>query len=225
MFSIANRTTDAQAGAAESGPFAALAARTPFSHETVSLVGWLLTILAAEIAVHGVGEPIYGVMLPFLTLTAVIALLTGKRFGRTGYPHWLLAAFAGTLITLDGFLATYIGLGVSLHDIHGVTDVAALGTAFFLLVESRTPGAGGSRTASLLGGLSCCGFLLVIPAFFLGSASSELGAFLDLINSESMSTVLALPRWLPFLGLIPAVVALFLGDLKLRYGKAAAPAC
>jgi hypothetical protein len=39
---------------------------------------------------------------------------------------------------------------------------------FFLLVESVTPGVRASRAASLAGLLSCCGFLLVVPALLFG---------------------------------------------------------
>lgn len=194
---------------------ASLAERIPISHEAMSLGAWLLTILAAELAIHGVGEAFRGVLPQFLALTVVIALLTGQRYRRTGLPHWLLASFAATLVSLNGFLYAYADLGVTLHDVHYASDFAAVGTAFFLLVESFRLGVRTSRTASLASFLACCGFLVILPALLFGLGPISLSQLLELINTERTATVLAIPAWVPFVGLVPAVAGLYLGNARL----------
>lgn len=188
----------------------------PISPEVLSLGAWLLAILAAELAIHGVGQRFYGAMVPFLLGTVVVAFLTGQRYWRTGLPHWLLASFAATSITLNGLLSTFADLGITLHEVHYASDFAALGTAFFLLVESFTPGMRASRAVSLASFLACCGFLLILPALFFGLGPRGLRELLELINSERTATVLAIPAWVPFIGLVPAVVALYLGNAGLK---------
>lgn len=194
----------------------ALVERIPVSHEALSLGAWLLAILAAEVAIHAVGEPIRSAMPLFLVFTGVIAVLAGQRYWHTGLPHWLLASFAATLITLNGFQYAYLNFGVTLHDVHLASDTAALATAFFLLVESFAPGGETSRTASLASLLACCGFLIIIPALLFGLGPVSLDVLLTLITSEGTSTVLSVPIWVPFTGLVPAVVGLYLGNVGLQ---------
>jgi hypothetical protein len=146
---------------------------------------------------------------------AAVAVLTGQRYARTRLPHWLLASFAATSITLNGFLWAFAGAGTALHDVHVVSNTAALGTAFFLLVESFTPGVRASRAASLAGLLSCCGFLLILPALLFGLGPTGLAQLLPLIMSGEAASVLALPTWAPFVGLVPAVVGLLAGNALL----------
>lgn len=194
---------------------ASLAERIPIAHETLSLGAWLLAILTAELAIHGVGEAFRGALPLFLVLTVAIALLTGQRYRRTGLPHWLLASFAATLVSLNGFLYAYADLGVTLHEVHYASDFAAIGTGFFLLVESFTPGVRTSRSASLASFLACCGFLVILPALLFGLGPTSLNQILELINTERTATVLAIPAWAPFVGLLPAVAGLYLGNAKL----------
>jgi hypothetical protein len=159
--------------------------------------------------------PFWGVMPLFLAFTVAIAILTGQRYRRSRLPHWLLASFTATLMSLNGFLAIFTNLGVTLHDVHVASDIAAVGTAFFLLMESFTPGMRASRAASLLGFLACCGFLLIIPALLFGLGPISLSQLLELINTERTSTVLAIPIWVPFVGLLPAVAGLYFGNVWL----------
>lgn len=192
--------------------------RLPFSHETLSLGAWLLAILASELAIHGVGEPFRSVMALFLIFTGVIALLAGRRYRDSGLPHWLMVSFAATLITLNGFQYAYLGLGITLHEVHIASDMAALATSFFLLVESFTPGIEANRTASLAGFLACCGFLIIIPALLFGLGPISLETLLTLINTEGTADVLSVPSWVPFVGLMPAVIGLYLGNIWLQQG-------
>lgn len=196
--------------------WASLIERIPVSHEALSLGAWLLAILASEVAIHAVGEPFRSAMPLFLVFTGVIAVLAGLRYRDTGLPHWLLASFAATLITLNGFQYAYVGLGVTLHEVHLASDTAALATAFFLLVESFTPGVEANRTASLASFLACCGFLIVIPALLFGLGPVSLEMLLTLITSEGTAEVLSAPIWVPFVGLVPAVVGLYLGNIGLQ---------
>jgi hypothetical protein len=99
--------------------------------------------------------------------------------------------------------------------VHVVSDAAAIGTAFFLLVESFTPGVQASRAASLAGLLSCCGFLLILPALLFGLGPAGLARLLPLIISGEAASVLALPIWAPFVGLVPAVAGLLAGNALL----------
>ncbi len=192
-----------------------LARSIPLSPEALSLGAWLLAILAAELAIHGVGQSFRGVMAPFLLATVALAVLTGQRYRRTRLPHWLLASFAATLISLNGVTYAFTDLGVTLHEVHYASDFAALGSAFFLLVESFTPVMKASRTASLASFLACCGFLLILPALLFGLGPISLSRLLELINSETTATVLAIPAWVPFIGLAPAVAGLYLGNAGL----------
>lgn len=190
--------------------------RIPVSHEALSLGAWLLAILASEVAIHAVGEPFRRAMPLFLVFTGLIALLTVQRYRDTGLPHWLVASFTATLITLNGFQYAYVGLGVTLHEVHLASDTAALATAFFLFVESFTPGVEANRTASLASFLACCGFLIVIPALLFGLGPVSLEVLLTLITSEGTAEVLSVPIWVPFVGLVPAVVGLYLGNIGLQ---------
>jgi hypothetical protein len=185
----------------------------------LSLGSWLLAILAAELAIHGVGQPLYGAMVPFLLATVAVAVLAGRRYRHTPLPHWLLASFAASYIALNGLLSAFTDLGITLHDVHYASDFAAVGTAFFLLMESFTPGVKASRAASLASFLACCGFLLVLPALFFGLGPLGLRELLELINSERTATVLAIPAWVPFIGLVPAVAGLYLGNAGLGNGQ------
>ena len=194
---------------------AAWASRSPVSHEALSLGAWLLVVLSSELAIHGVGEPIRSAMRPLLILEAAVAVLAGRRYWRTRLPHWLLASFAATCLVLNGFIWAFTDLGTTLHDVHVASDTAAIGTMFFLLVESATPGVRASRIASLAGLLSCCGFLLVVPALLFGLGPAALGELLPLVIHEQSASVLALPAWTPFVGLVPAVVGLLAGNALL----------
>ena len=191
-------------------------ARISVSHETLSLGAWLLAVLSGELAIHGVGAPVRAVMAPFLALTVTVAVLAGQRYRGTRLPHWLLASFAAASITLNGFFWAFTNLGTTLHDVHLASDTAAIGTMFFLLVESFTPGVRASRVASLAGLLSCCGFLLVVPALLFGLGPAALGQLLPLVVGEQTASVLALPVWAPFVGLVPAAAGLLAGNVLLR---------
>jgi hypothetical protein len=186
--------------------------RIPLSHQALSLGGWFLAVLSSELAIHGVGEPIRGAMLPLLIPEAAVAFLAGQRYWRTRLPRWLLASFAATSLTLNGVFSAFTDLGTTLHDVHQASDMAAIGTMFFLLVESFTPGVRASRIASLAGLLSCCGFVLVVPALLFGLGPPGLAQLLPLIVHEQSASVLALPVWTPFVGLLPAVVGLVAGN-------------
>ena len=86
---------------------------------------------------------------------------------------------------------------------------------FFLLVESFTPGVRASRAASLAGLLSCCGFLFLVSALLFGLGPAGLAQLLPLIISGEAASVLALPTWAPFVGLVPAVAGLLAGNVLL----------
>ena len=142
-------------------------------------------------------------------------MLATQRYWRTRLPHWLLASFAATSLGLNGFFWAFTDLGTTLHDVHLASDTAALGTMFFLLVESFIPGVRASRVASLAGWLSCCGLLLVVPALLFGLGPAALTELLPLVVHEQSASVLALPGWTPFVGLVPAVVGLCAGNALL----------
>jgi hypothetical protein len=163
--------------------------RIPLSHQALSLGGWFLAVLSSELAIHGVGEPIRGAMLPLLIPEAAVAFLAGQRYWRTRLPRWLLASFAATSLTLNGVFSAFTDLGTTLHDVHQASDMAAIGTMFFLLVESFTPGVRASRIASLAGLLSCCGFVLVVPALLFGLGPAGLAQFLPLMIHEQSASV------------------------------------
>ena len=129
---------------------------------------------------------------------AAVAVLAGQRYRRTGLPHWLLASVGATLLALECALWAFADLGTTLHEVHLASDTAAVGTMFFLLVELFTPGVRASRAASLAGLLSCCGFLLVVPALLFGLGPAGLAQLPPLVVGERTADVPALPACAPF---------------------------
>lgn len=192
----------------------------PTVGEGASLAAWLLAVMSSEVAIHGVGEAVLRVMPLFVAATVALAVLTVHRYRQTGLPHWLLAGFASALLTVNASLYAYTSFGVDLHDLHVASDTAALGTAFFLLIESVDGRRAGTRLASLAGLLSCCAGLLVLLAVAFGVVPANLGQLFEVVTSERTASLFALPAWLPLVGLLPAVAGLALGNETLRRGGA-----
>ncbi|MDP8968998.1 MAG: hypothetical protein M3N52_00505 [Actinomycetota bacterium] len=185
---------------------------------------WLLAVASSEVAVHGVGEAILGVMPMFATASGALAVLAVQRYRHTRLPHWLLAGFTSTLLSVNGLLYAYTDIGLTLEDLHLASDTAALGTAFFLLTEAVVLGGGpGGRRASLAGLLSCCALGLLLPAVLFGLVPASPDQLLELIVSEHTASLFALPAWLPLAGLLPAVAGLHLGNRALGRGRRGGP--
>jgi hypothetical protein len=81
---------------------------------------------------------------------------------------------------------------------------------------NRVPRWRARRIASLAGLLSCCGFLLVAPALLFGLGPAGRAQLLPLILHEQSASVLARPAWTPFVGLVPALAGLVVGNVLLR---------